>query len=102
MVEGQLVHADAELAAVLRLVARQLFVIQAECDRLTHELEPLWEARFSGALDRILDTVAQLHESEVGGWPGRRATPTVVVRDTDLQLLRALVAEPEPHSWRAG
>jgi hypothetical protein len=91
-VEGRLVHSDAELASALRHFAKHLFALQTERNSLLHEIEPLWEAQISGALDRLLDTVEQLQVAEVGGW---RAHTAAALHESDLHVLRALSCVPE-------
>ena len=94
-VEGRLTSSDAELATAIRLYAQRLLTVHAERDRLIYEIKPLWEARLSGALERLLDAVEQLQMHEVGGWNDQGPGPTATFRESDLELLRALAHEPE-------
>jgi hypothetical protein len=87
-VEGRVTPSDAELATTIRLFAQRLLAVRAERDRLVAEIKPLWEARLSGALERLLDTVEELQLAEVGGWNGRGAHSTL--QESDLHALRAL------------
>jgi hypothetical protein len=99
-VEGRLMPSDAELATTIRLFAQRLLTVRAERDRLICEIKPLWEARLSGALERLLDAVEELQLAEVGGWNGHSADPASTLREADLHILRALVdgAEKDDHS----
>jgi hypothetical protein len=101
MVEGRLVHSDAELADALRHFARQLFCLQAERAGLLHEIQPLWEAQVSGALGRLLDMAERLQAVEIGGWRDPRQLPAIMPREADLQLLRVLAAVPEKDQYVA-
>jgi hypothetical protein len=94
LVEGRLVHSDAELAGALRHFARRLFTLQAEHSRLLHEIQPLWEAQISGALVRLLDAVEHVQAAELDGWPDRRPA-TAMLREADMALLRALASVSE-------
>ena len=100
-VEGRLTPSDAELATTIRLYAQRLLTVRAERDRLVREIKPLWEARLSGALERLLDTVESLQMAEVGGWSPHRTDSTATLRESDLQILRALAraAEKDHHSF---
>jgi hypothetical protein len=94
MVEGRLIHSDAELAAGIRLFAQRLLTAQAEQDRLMREVQLLWEARLSGALERLLNVIEPALEAEVG-WGDHHYAPAPVLCETDLQILQALVVIPE-------
>jgi len=89
-VEGRLTPSDAELATTIRLFAQRLLSVRAERDRLVGEIKPLWEARLSGALERLLDAVEELQLAEVGAWDSHGAQPASSLRESDLQILRAL------------
>ena len=89
-VEGRLTPSDAELATTIRLFAQRLLTVRAERDRLVCEIKPLWEARLSGALERLLDAVEELQLAEVGGWSNHGAHPASALQESDLQILRAL------------
>jgi hypothetical protein len=93
-VEGRLTPSDAELATAIRLFAQRLLTVRAERDRLVDEIKPLWEARLSGALGRLLDAVEELQLAEVHSWERRSADATASLREDDLDLLRALAYEP--------
>jgi hypothetical protein len=95
LVEGRLVHSDAELAGALRHFARHLFSLQAEHGRLLHEIRPLWEAQISGALRRLLEAVEPRAAAEGGGWPDRRRAPAAALREADLAILRLLAGAAE-------
>ena len=95
MVEGRLIHSDAELASAIRLVAQHLLTAQAERDHLMREVQLLWEARLSGALERLLDVIEPVQEADVGGWRDHHYAPATVLCATDLQILQALVAAHE-------
>jgi hypothetical protein len=104
MVEGRLVHSDADLANTIRLFEHRLLTAQAERDRLMREMQPLWEARISGALERLLDAVDQLQEAEVGGWGGHTAHSyddgsSALLRDSDLHILRTLAGRSDHDKW---
>jgi hypothetical protein len=101
MVEGRLVHSDADLANTIRLFEHRLLTAQAERDRLMREMQPLWEAQVSGALERLLDAVGQLQEAEVGHWRAHvyGDAPSAVLHDSDLQILRALAGIRERDHW---
>jgi hypothetical protein len=94
-VEGRLTPSDAELATTIRLFAQRLLTVRAERDRLVNEIEPLWEARLSGALERLLDAVEELQMAEVGGWNRHGAHPASALRESDLRILRALADGPD-------
>lgn len=94
MVEGRLVHSDADLASILRHFARRLFLLEKEREALLHEIRPLWEAQISGALGRLLDAVEHVQEVELGSWREPHS-PEVALRESDLQLLRVLAAVSE-------
>ena len=88
-VEGRVTPSDAELATSIRLFAQRLLTVRAERDRLVDEIQPLWEARISGALERLLDAVEELQLAEVGGWnTGAQSAPGL--QESDLNILRAL------------
>jgi hypothetical protein len=89
-VEGRLTPSDAELATTIRLFAQRLLTVRAERDRLVCEIKPLWEARLSGALERLLDAVEELQLAEVGGWSNHGAHRASTLQESDLQILRAL------------
>jgi len=95
MVEGRLIHSDADLAAAIRHLAKQLFSLQIERNALVQEIQPLWEAQISGALGRLLHAVEQVQSVEAGGWPARNSAAAAELGESDLQLLRTLVARPE-------
>jgi len=95
MVEGRRMYADAELATAIRLFAQRFLTVEAERDRLVRELQPLWEARMTGVLDRLLDVIDHAHESESDGWRASRSVPAPVLLDSDLEILRTLLREPE-------
>ena len=101
MVEGRLVHSDADLANTIRLFEHRLLTAQAERDRLIREMQPLWEARISGALERLLDAVDQLQEAEVGHWriDAYGDAPSAVLHDADLQILRTLAGRSDHDKW---
>jgi hypothetical protein len=88
-VEGRVTPSDAELATTIRLFAQRLLTVRAERDRLVDEIKPLWEARLSGALERLLDAVEELQLAEVGGWSGG-AQSASALQESDLTVLRAL------------
>jgi hypothetical protein len=88
-VEGRVTPSDAELATAIRLFAQRLLAVRAERDRLVTEIKPLWEARLSGALERLLDAVEELQLAEVGGWNGG-AQSASALQESDLNVLRAL------------
>jgi hypothetical protein len=94
-VEGRLTPSDAELATAIRLFAQRLLTVRAERDRLVDEVKPLWEARLSGALDRLLDAIEELQLAEVDSWNSRGADAAATLRESDLDLLRALAHEPD-------
>jgi hypothetical protein len=94
-VEGRLTPSDAELATAIRLFAQRLLTVRAERDRLVDEIKPLWEARLSGALDRLLDAVEELQLAEVDSWNRRSADDAATLRESDLDLLRALAHESD-------
>src|SRR5262245_2947691 len=88
-VEGRVMPSDAELATSIRLFAQRLLAVRAERDRLVDEIQPLWEARLSGALERLLDAAEGLQLAEVGGWnDGAQAASGL--QESDLHVLRAL------------
>jgi hypothetical protein len=89
-VEGRVAPSDAELATAIRLFAQRLLTVRAERDRLVSEIKPLWEARLSGALERLLDAVEELQLAEIGGWDGRGAQSASALQESDLHALRAL------------
>ena len=89
-VEGRVTPSDAELATTIRLFAQRLLAVRAERDRLVDEIKPLWEARLSGALERLLDAAEELQVAEVGGWNGRGAQCVSALQESDLHALRAL------------
>ena len=88
-VEGRVTPSDAELATTIRLFAQRLLAVRAERDRLVTEIKPLWEARLSGALERLLDAVEELQLAEVGRWNGG-AQSASALRESDMNVLRAL------------
>jgi hypothetical protein len=88
-VEGRVIPSDAELATSIRLFAQRLLTVRAERDRLVDEIQPLLEARISGALERLLDAVEELQLAEVGGWNGG-AQSASGLQESDLNILRAL------------
>jgi hypothetical protein len=90
MVEGRLTPSDAELATAIRLFAQRLLAVRAERDRLVSEIQPLWEARLSGALERLLDAVEELQVAEVGGWTNHSPHPASALQESDMRILRAL------------
>ncbi|HEX5690471.1 MAG TPA: hypothetical protein VFX76_10745 [Roseiflexaceae bacterium] len=94
MVEGRMIHSDAELAGALRHFARELFALQAERNHMLRELEPLWEAQLGGALRRAVDILEQAREDELGN--GSEEQHSARLSDGDLVLLRILAAKPEP------
>jgi hypothetical protein len=94
-VDGRQMYADAELATAIRLFAQRFLTVEAERDRLVRELQPLWEARMSGVLDRLLEAIEHVHELESGGWHVVCAKPALTLHDSDLQMLRTLLREPD-------
>ena len=95
LVDGRLMYADAELATAIRLFAQRFLTVEAERDRLVREVQPLWEARMSGALERLLGAVGQVQELERGSWLAAPTMPAPALPDSDIQLLRAMLCEPE-------
>ena len=88
-VEGRVTPSDAELATTIRLFAQRLLTVRAERDRLVDEIKPLWEARLSGALERLLDAVEEQQLAEVGGWNSGPQSASAL-QESDLNVLRAL------------
>jgi hypothetical protein len=95
IVEGRMVHSDAELAAAIRWFAQRMVSFEVEHERLVSEVQPLWEAQISGTLARLLDMAEQLHELDVGGERESSYTPAAGLHELDLQLLRVLARVPE-------
>jgi hypothetical protein len=100
-VEGRVTPSDAELATIIRLFAQRLLTVRAERDRLVDEIKPLWEARLSGALERLLDAVEELQLAEVGGWDSRGAQATSGLQESDLQILRTLARGTDNEYYNA-
>jgi hypothetical protein len=94
-VDGMRMYSDAELATAIRLFAQRFLSVEAERDRLVRELQPLWEARMSGLLDRLLEMVEHIHALESGGWPVFPSTSTPILQDADIEILRTLLREPQ-------
>ena len=94
MVEGRMIHSDAELAGALRHFARELFTMQAEHAQMVRELDPLWEAQLSGTLRRAIDAFERARDL---GLTDRNTVQAIAaLSDADLALLRTLAAEPAP------
>jgi hypothetical protein len=90
MVEGRLIHSDAELAGALRHFARELYTMQSELGDMVRELQPLWEAQISGALRRSIDILERLREEQQDGWANERHLALTV---GDLAILRTLAGD---------
>jgi hypothetical protein len=90
MVGGRVIHADAELAAGIRQFAATLITLVEERDALLREIQPLWEAQLSGALERLLDELEQLHTTRAARSEDYRASTALL--ESDLSILRALIA----------